>query len=95
MGFRDLTGKHITDRSQLSFDLVRIMCPKIITNPQLTATEKGLGFNRYKIAGSIPNEANELFSIYIILPAALGPEVYSATNINEYQKRKNNNVSGE
>jgi hypothetical protein len=30
-----------------------------------------------------------------ILPAALGPGVYSASNRNEYQKHKNNNVSGE
>jgi hypothetical protein len=35
-----------------------------------------------------------MFSIYIILPAALGPEVYSASNENEFQKQKNN-VSGE
>jgi hypothetical protein len=33
-------------------------------------------------------------SIYLILPAALGPGVYSASNRNEYQKHKNN-VSGE
>jgi hypothetical protein len=30
------------------------------------------------------------FSVYILLPAALGPEVYSASNINDYQKQKNN-----
>jgi hypothetical protein len=35
------------------------------------------------------------FLIYLILPAALGPRVYSASNRNEYQKHKNNNVSGE
>jgi hypothetical protein len=34
------------------------------------------------------------FLIYLILPAALGPGVYSASNRNEYQKQKNN-VSGE
>jgi hypothetical protein len=28
-------------------------------------------------------------SIYLILPAALGPGVYSASNKNEYQKHKN------
>jgi hypothetical protein len=28
------------------------------------------------------------FSIYLILPAALGPGVYSAFNKNEYQKQK-------
>jgi hypothetical protein len=31
-----------------------------------------------------------MFSIYLILPAALGPEIYSASNINEHQKKKNN-----
>jgi hypothetical protein len=39
-------------------------------------------------------EVNELFSIYLILPAALGPAVYSASNLNEYQKQKGN-ISGE
>jgi hypothetical protein len=34
------------------------------------------------------------FSIRLILPAALGPGVYLASNRNEYQKQKNN-VSGE
>jgi hypothetical protein len=33
--------------------------------------------------------------IYLILPAALGTGVYSASNRTEYQKHKNNNVSGE
>jgi hypothetical protein len=42
--------------------------------------------------GSIPNEVNS--SIYVILPAALGPGVHSASNKNEYQKQKNN-VSAE
>jgi hypothetical protein len=28
-------------------------------------------------------------SIYLILPTALGPGVYSASNRNEYQKQKN------
>jgi hypothetical protein len=37
---------------------------------------------------------NEFFSIYLILLAALGPGVDSASNRNEYQKQKNN-VSGE
>jgi hypothetical protein len=37
---------------------------------------------------------NVLFSIYLILPAALGPGVHSTSNRNEYQKQKNN-VSGE
>jgi hypothetical protein len=34
-----------------------------------------------------------IFSIYLMLPAALGPGVHSASNRNEYQKQKNN-VSG-
>jgi hypothetical protein len=29
-----------------------------------------------------------IFSIYLIVPAALGPGVYSASNGNEYQKHK-------
>jgi hypothetical protein len=32
--------------------------------------------------------------IDLILPAALGPGVYSASNKNEYQKQRNN-ISGE
>jgi hypothetical protein len=35
-----------------------------------------------------------LFSICLILPAALGPGIYSLSNGNEYQKQKNN-ISGE
>jgi hypothetical protein len=35
------------------------------------------------------------FQIYLILSAALGPGVYSASIINEYQKHKNNNAFGE
>jgi hypothetical protein len=45
-----------------------------------------------KVAGWSPDD--ELFSIYLILPAALGPSVYTASKRNEYQKRKNY-VSGE
>jgi hypothetical protein len=47
----------------------------------------------WKVSVSIPDEVN--FKIYLILPAALGPGVYSASNRNEYHKHKNNNVSGE
>jgi hypothetical protein len=36
-----------------------------------------------------------IYANYLILPAALGPEVYSASNRNEYQKHRNNNVSEE
>jgi hypothetical protein len=38
-----------------------------------------------KVTGSIPNEDIGFFSIDLILPAALGPGVYSASNKNEYQ----------
>jgi hypothetical protein len=40
-----------------------------------------------EVAGSKPDEANELFSIYLILPAALGLGVYSSSNRSEYQKQ--------
>jgi hypothetical protein len=36
----------------------------------------------------------DFFSIYLILPAALGPGIYSVSNRNEYQKHKKT-VSGE
>jgi hypothetical protein len=47
---------------------------------------------RYKPEGrGFKTQWGEWFlSIYLILPAALGPRVYSASNRNEYQKRKNN-----
>jgi hypothetical protein len=31
-----------------------------------------------------------MFAIYLILPAALDPGIYSASSRNEYQKQKNN-----
>jgi hypothetical protein len=40
----------------------------------------------WKVEGSRPDEVNEFFSIYLIFPAALGPEIYSASNRKEYQK---------
>jgi hypothetical protein len=40
----------------------------------------------FKVAGSIPNEVIGFFSIDLILPATLGPGVYSASNRNEYQE---------
>jgi hypothetical protein len=42
---------------------------------------KALG---YKVAGSRLDEVK--FYIYLILSAAIGPEVYSASNRNEYWK---------
>jgi hypothetical protein len=46
-----------------------------------------------QVEGLISDEV--IFSIYLILPAALGPGVHSASNRNEYQKHKSNDVSGE
>jgi hypothetical protein len=40
-----------------------------------------------------PMTSLNFFSIYLILPAALDPGAYSASNRNEYQKQKDN-VSG-
>jgi hypothetical protein len=42
-----------------------------------------------KVEGAKPDEVNTFFSIYLIITAALGPGVYSASNKNEYQKQKN------
>jgi hypothetical protein len=36
------------------------------------------------------NLYNYLSTLYLILRAALGPEVYSAISRNEYQRKKNN-----
>jgi hypothetical protein len=38
------------------------------------------------VAGLIPDKSTGFFSIPLILPAELGPRVYSASNINEYQE---------
>jgi hypothetical protein len=46
------------------------------------------------VADSRPDAVNEIFSIYLILAAALCPGVYSIPNRNEYRKQKNN-VPGE
>jgi hypothetical protein len=43
----------------------------------------------WKIASSRADEVKEIFSIYLILPAALVPGVFSAFNRNEYQEQKN------
>jgi hypothetical protein len=42
----------------------------------------------WKVAVSRPEELIEFFSIYLILPALLGPEIYSPSNRNEYEKQK-------
>jgi hypothetical protein len=43
-----------------------------------------------KVADSKLDVANNFFflPVYLILPAALGPEVYSVSNRNEYHKQK-------
>jgi hypothetical protein len=40
------------------------------------------------VAGASSDEENDFFSIYLMLPATLGPGVYSASKINYYQSRK-------
>jgi hypothetical protein len=52
---------------------------------------------RYKSEGRVFDSRGShhfFFSIYVNLPADLGPEVYSVSNRNEYQEQKNS-VSGE
>jgi hypothetical protein len=43
---------------------------------------------RRKVAGSRPDEVNELFPVNLLLTSALGPKVYLASNRNEYQGNK-------
>jgi hypothetical protein len=42
----------------------------------------------WKFVGSRSDETTELLSVCLILPAALGPRIYSASNRNESQKQK-------
>jgi hypothetical protein len=51
---------------------------------------------RYKPEGlGFETRWGAFFPIYLILPDALGPGVHLASDRNEYQKQKNNNLSGE
>jgi hypothetical protein len=43
-----------------------------------------------QVVDSRLDEVNVFFSMYLFLPAAVGPGVYLASNRNEYQKQKNN-----
>jgi hypothetical protein len=45
-------------------------------------------FSIILFSGSRLDEVIEFFSIYLILPAALGRGVYPASNRNEYQEEK-------
>jgi hypothetical protein len=47
-------------------------------------------FTSRKVAVSRSDEVNELFPVYLILPAALGPGIYSTSARNVYQTQKNN-----
>jgi hypothetical protein len=41
-----------------------------------------------EVSDSRPNEVNEFLSIHLILPAAVGPGIYSASDRNGYQKQR-------
>jgi hypothetical protein len=41
-----------------------------------------------KIPGSRPDEGNQFFFHFLILPVAIGHGVYSSSNRNEYHKQK-------
>jgi hypothetical protein len=56
------------------------------TEPRETTLEQSL---RIELRTVFRVVHSKNFSIYIILPAALGPGGYSASNRNEYQKQKN------
>jgi hypothetical protein len=44
---------------------------------------------------NVPNEVNEFLQLTLIIPGALGPGVYSASNRNECQKQEQRNASRE
>jgi hypothetical protein len=60
------------------------MLPLIHTWGQAEAQWLSHYATSWKVMGSRTDEVNEFFSIYLILPAALGPGVYLASNIREY-----------
>jgi hypothetical protein len=75
-------------------------CPKILERLVILLWHAVVQWLRHyatsqKVARSRPDKVNELNSVYLILLASLDPGVCSASNRNEYQKQKNNNVSGE
>jgi hypothetical protein len=68
-----------------------ILCVILVSGEPIYVNIGAVGKKSNK--SSIPDEVN--FLIYLTLPAALGPGVYSASNRNEYQKHKNYQVTGE
>jgi hypothetical protein len=50
---------------------------------------EALGYKPEGRGSEIRDVIELIFSIYLILPAALGPGIYSVSNRNEYQKQKN------
>jgi hypothetical protein len=57
--------------------------------PHGSVVVKAVCYTAEALGGSRPDEVNFL-SIYLILPAALDPGFYSASDRNEYQKQKKN-----
>jgi hypothetical protein len=82
-------------RKQISLALVSLAHYAVLSGLlQFLAARGSVVAGSRTVAGSRPDEVNDFFSIYLILPTVLGPGVHSASNRNEYQKQ-NNNVSGE
>jgi hypothetical protein len=72
---------------QIGKDIVRIG-PIYIRRCNIMGV--GTMVTRRNVVNSRPYELDEFSSLYLILPAALGSGVYSASNRNEYQRLKNN-----
>jgi hypothetical protein len=53
----------------------------------INITELAAFATSLKVEGLRPDEVNIFFSIYLNLPATLGPGVYSASHRNENQKQ--------
>jgi hypothetical protein len=72
-----------------------VLCGLVLKNPTASSLSSQCPISDLLpgVAGSRPDWGEPFFSIYLILPAALGPEVYSVSDRNENQKQKNN-VSG-
>jgi hypothetical protein len=77
---------------------LRVICFLVISSATIKNVRGSLVVEAlcYKPEGRrlLTRRGKLIFSMYLILPAALGPGVYSACNRNMYKGQKNN-VSGE
>jgi hypothetical protein len=60
----------------------------------LAGLNLNISVNKREYFGLTKTRGHWIFSVYLRLPAALGPGVYSASNINEYKKNRGKRIWG-